>query len=76
MDSVIPFNRKSSTGRRIATPASTAVLRFLRDPGLLTTWILRCRGGPDQRAISGLWCWAKTALSPAQTRPRSGTFCS
>ena len=30
----------------------------------------------DQRAISGLWCWAKTALSPAQTRPRSGTFCS
>ena len=44
--------------------------------GLLTTWILRCRGGPDQRAISGLWCWAKTALSPAQTRPRSGTFCS
>ena len=33
-------------------------------------------GGPDQRAISGLWCWAKTALSPAQTRPRSGTFCS
>ena len=44
--------------------------------GLLTTWMLRCRGGPDQRAISGLWCWAKTALSPAQTRPRSGTFCS
>ena len=37
---------------------------------------LRSRGEPNQRAISGLWCWAKTALSPAQTRPRSGTFCS
>ena len=34
------------------------------------------REHPDQRAISGLWCWAKTALSPAQTKPRSGTFCS